>query len=155
MMDWNKETDYRIHGVAHKRQVTAQVDSQSVIEILGEPLQVIGAYKRLFWARLGPGGFIVPHIDAAPFHDRWHIPVEPAGWFWQDGEQFQPQHMVPFQVQHWLPHAVWNDTDRDRIHLIIDRMWQPPEAPDFQPLVVTDHTIPEIEELAAALADPV
>lgn len=151
-MDWNKETDFRTHGVAHLRQVTPGVDPALLEE---ELLTVPGPYQRVFWARLGPGGFIAPHIDAAPFWDRWHIPVEPAGWFWQDGEQFQPQHMVPFQVQHWLPHAVWNDTDRDRIHLIVDRQWQPPEAPDFQPLVVTDDIIPEIEALTAALTHPV
>lgn len=153
-MDWNKETDFLVHGIAHKRQVTTHVHPEVVTELLGEPILVTGPYKRLFWARLGPGGFIIPHIDAAPFYDRWHIPVEPAGWFWQNGEKFQPERMVPFQVQHWLPHAVWNDTDKDRIHLIIDRDWQPPEAPDVQPLVITDDVIDDLQVLISALADP-
>ncbi len=72
-------------------------------------------------SHIEPGGDIPPHKDAAPWLERWQIPIQPAGTFCVDGEQLEQIAGVPFQVKHWTWHHVNNDTDRPRIHLIIDR----------------------------------
>lgn len=70
-------------------------------------------------SRIEPGGFIIPHRDAGPYKRRYQIPIEPAGWFWSEATGwFQPTGR--FDVQHWLPHAVVNTTNRPRIHLVVD-----------------------------------
>jgi hypothetical protein len=100
----------------------------------------------VWWAKLEPGGFVVPHIDAGhPFHERWHIPVEPAGWFWEDGMYIKAPDTV-FEVHHWKPHAVWNPTDKVRIHIIVDRDIVPADAPESSALILTD-MIPEVAAL--------
>lgn len=33
----------------------------------------------------------------------------------------RPADGVAFPVQHWRRHAVWNDGDQSRIHVVIDR----------------------------------
>jgi len=68
-------------------------------------------------ARVPAGGFIGTHIDQGPYHERWHVPIHPAGTF--DGREVHAG--ISFPVQHWKPHRVDNTTDRDRIHLVIDR----------------------------------
>lgn len=78
------------------------------------------------WAvvsRLEPGGYLLPHRDKGPWWPRVHVPIEPAGWYW-DTEVGAIQFDQPgteYVVRHHLPHAVWNDTNRVRIHLVIDR----------------------------------
>lgn len=69
-------------------------------------------------AKVPAGGFIGPHIDQGPYHERWHVPIQPAGTF--DGREVTAG--VSFPVSHWAPHRVDNPTDRDRIHLVIDRV---------------------------------
>lgn len=93
-----------------------------------------------------PGGFAIPHIDAgSPFRERWHIPVCPAGWFWQNGVYTEAP-SEPFEVRHWEPHAVYNDSDKVRIHLLVDRKAEPFDAPKSSQLIITD-MIPEVEAL--------
>lgn len=72
---------------------------------------------KVWLSYIDPGGFIIPHIDAGPWRERWHVPIQAAGLF---NEQ-RPEDAVPFQVQHWAKHWVTNDTDHPRIHLVIDR----------------------------------
>jgi hypothetical protein len=80
-------------------------------------------------ARVPPRGFIGPHIDQGPYHERWHVPIHPAGTF--DGRKVKAG--VSFPVKHWEAHRVDNDTDRDRIHLVIDRdVWVDVPAAPFQ-----------------------
>jgi hypothetical protein len=78
-------------------------------------------------AKVPPQGRIAPHIDQGPYHERWHVPIHPAGTF--DGRECEAG--VSFPVAHWAPHQVDNPTDRDRIHLVIDRdVWvDVPSAP--------------------------
>jgi hypothetical protein len=84
-------------------------------------------------ARVPAGGFIGPHIDEGPYHERWHVPVAAAGTF--DGRQVEVG--VSFPVHHWEPHRVDNPTAVDRIHIVIDRveMVDVPPAP-FQRIEV-------------------
>ncbi len=109
---WTPPTDYATHKIAHGRS-TAVIDQTLLKGLLEEPIH------SGWWARLMPGGFVVPHCDVAPFRERWHLPVQPAGFFWEDGTTIEPTE--PFIVHHWLPHAVWNPTDRPRIHLMVER----------------------------------
>jgi len=109
---WTPPTVYATHGIAHGRS-TATIDQTLLTDLLPGPLH------QGWWARLLPGGFVVPHCDVPPFRERWHFPVRPAGFFWEDGAFYEP--VEPFIVRHWLPHAVWNPTDRPRIHLMVER----------------------------------
>ncbi len=90
-----------------------------------------GALVHDAWlSRIAPGGYIVPHTDASRWRERWHIPIQTAGWTYINHiDDVDHVHYdictpgdvgVPFQVQHWLPHSVENNSDRDRIHLVID-----------------------------------
>lgn len=75
---------------------------------------------------INPGGFVAPHRDAGPWRERWQVPIQAAGLFDTD----RPTDGVVFPVQHWREHSVWNDTDRPRIHLVLDRavfLDRPPE----------------------------
>ena len=69
---------------------------------------------------IDPGGFIVAHRDAGPYYDRWQVPISTAGVTEQATAE-EATNGVPFRVEHWRPHSVWNRTDRPRIHLVIDR----------------------------------
>ncbi len=137
-VEWGKPTVFSEHGISHGR-ATARADNALALAIGVEPpIQIT------FWARIDPGGFIIPHIDAGVWWERWHFPVETGGHFWQDPDHFSPTE--PFQVQHWLPHAVYNDSAGPRVHLIVDRKITPPEAPDYMPLTLTE-MIPEVAAL--------
>lgn len=49
----------------------------------------------------------------------------------------RPADGVAFPVQHWRRHAVWNDGDRPRIHVVIDReVWldRPTEPFELYPV---------------------
>jgi len=118
----------------------ARADSSLALDIGVEP-----PFEVAFWAKVAPGGFIAPHIDAGPWWERWHFPVEAGGWFWEESKgHFQPAQ--PFTVRHWEPHAVYNNSDLSRIHFIVDRAVHPPDAPLEGPLVITE-MIPEIAAL--------
>lgn len=95
---------------------------------------------------LKPGGFIVPHIDAgSEFYERWQIPIQVAGKMWVDGETFVVD--GPYQLEHWKPHAVWNTSDKDRIHIVLQtpKVVFVPESPVLMEIVKAD--IPELAEL--------
>jgi len=80
-------------------------------------------------AKVPAHGFIGPHIDEGPYHERWHVPILPAGTF--DGREVEAG--VSFPVKHWEPHHVDNPTGRDRIHLVIDRdAWVDVPSAPFQ-----------------------
>lgn len=66
---------------------------------------------------LEPGGYILPHVDAGPYRERWQVPIHPAGEL--GGSEAQAG--VAFRVEHWEPHSVTNTTDRPRVHIVIDR----------------------------------
>ena len=143
-MDWGPLSDYTKSGISHLR-AGAQTDHKWAMP------EVEGPYHHVWFAKLEPGGFAVPHIDAGkPFYERWHIPIVSAGFFWEDGSYFEAP-SEPFRVRYWLPHAVWNPTDTTRIHLMVDRKVVPEEAPESSELILTD-MIPEIQELIDMVA---
>lgn len=143
---WNNVTTYPKHIVAHRRKTTGGLDND-----VAEAAGIDGPYKYVFLASLEAGGFIIPHIDSGPHYERWHVPIVAAGIYWEDGEYFEPEDGVPFRVNHELPHAVYNATPFERIHLIVDRniMWHGSQA---SPLILTD-MIPEIQLMIDGLEE--
>lgn len=136
--EWHPTSNYKTSGISHLRK-TADADKSFVADLLDPPIH------RVWWAALEPGGFVVPHIDAGPpYYERWHFPIQPAGYFWEDGVYYEPTE--PFQVRHWLPHAVWNPTNKTRIHLMAERQVTPTEASKASELILTE-LIPEIKEM--------
>lgn len=116
---WSKPSEFWVTNVHHgyRRVGLINYGSYSAVWGFGEILQLFAPVKGAFLSMLEPGGFIVPHIDGSPHYERWQVPIRAAGIF---GES-ERQDGVAFQVEHWKPHAVWNNTDRRRIHLVVDR----------------------------------
>lgn len=139
--EWTPPTDYATHRIAHGRS-TATIDQDLLEGLVHEPIH------SGWWARLLPGGFVVPHCDVPPYRQRWHFPVQPAGFFWEDGKTIEPTE--PFIVRHWLPHAVWNPTDTPRIHLMVER-----EVLSYESSITSSLTyeemLPEIQVLVETL----
>jgi len=82
-------------------------------------------YPRILFARMPPGGVILQHVDANPAA-RWphkiHVPLQTndkvkflAGGSWHHMEVGQA-----YEVNNLGPHAVRNDGDTHRIHLIFE-----------------------------------
>lgn len=69
-------------------------------------------------SRLESGGFIAPHRDAAPWRERWQVPIVASG-LWRGREPNRAGHA--FRVEHWEPHSVTNYGPGPRIHIVIDR----------------------------------
>lgn len=117
---WSLPSRYADTGVHHGNRRIVLVDNGRRLDAAEPWAFVLDRFApvRTSWLSwLAPGGFIVPHRDAGPWCERWQVPIQAAGMF--GGER--PVDGVPFRVEHWRPHAVWNDTDRPRIHLVLDR----------------------------------
>ena len=84
-----------------------------------------GVFPRVMLARMAPGGVIHAHVDANPAA-RWphkiHIPIQTNDQvqFFVDPDihHFQVDHA--YEVNNLGLHAVRNDGDTDRIHLIFE-----------------------------------
>lgn len=122
--DWSQPSTYQATGVHEGYRRVVLVDHGRRIAaadpwgfVLDEFAPVNGAWL----SRIDPGGFIRPHRDGGPYHERWQVPVQAAGTFTQDDLTFTPADGVPFLVRHWEPHSVDNQTARPRVHVVIDR----------------------------------
>ena len=84
-----------------------------------------GAFPRVMLARMAPGGIIQPHRDNMPsalWPHKIHVPlvtnkrvgfyIEPRTWHFPEGQAVE--------VNNLGVHAVRNDGDTDRIHLIFE-----------------------------------
>lgn len=84
-----------------------------------------GAYPRIMLARMAPGGVIHPHRDANP-SAKWphkiHIPLMTSDrvTFFVDGKGYHLPQGQAVEVNNMAVHAVQNDSDADRIHLIFE-----------------------------------
>lgn len=72
-----------------------------------------------------PGGRSGVHVDPeAGKLSRWHLPLRTnlKAWFWS--EATDNIHMFPWRwygpILYWEPHAVGNDGDEPRTHLVVD-----------------------------------
>lgn len=80
-------------------------------------LDAFDPIREAWLSSIDAGGFIVPHRDGAPWFERWQVPIRTAGTF----DDIAATDGVPFRVTHSQPHAVWNDGDTARVHIVIDR----------------------------------
>lgn len=74
---------------------------------------------RLSW--IGPDGYILPHVDAGPYRERWQVPFTTEGCLFQNGIPVRHQPGAPFRVRHDRWHSVVNPTAVPRISLVVDR----------------------------------
>lgn len=110
---WSLPSSYRATGAHHGyRRVT--VDGLEPFRFV---LDGFAPVHNAWLSWIDPGGFIVAHVDAGPYRERWQVPIIPgdiSGDLCVAG--------VPFRVAHWEPHWVCNrHGDRPRVHLVIDR----------------------------------
>jgi hypothetical protein len=117
--DWRRSTDLRLWPAWRDR----------LEPVLNEAVRSYGyargAFPRIMLARMAPGGIIHPHRDDNP-SARWphkiHVPlftndkvtffVEGVGYRFSEGEAVEVNNMGV--------HAVRNDGETDRIHLIFE-----------------------------------
>ena len=116
MPDWSQPSTLEATSV-HHGYATAKASSLQVLSVVGPNG---GIPVKGWYARLDPGGFILPHTDAGPWVERWHYPIQPAGYIWQEDDGIVESPLDPFQVAHHRPHAVWNPHHIARIHLIVE-----------------------------------
>ena len=84
-----------------------------------------GVFPRVMLARMPPGGEIKPHQDtnvAARWPHKIHVPLTTNDRvaFWIDGVAYHLPVGEAFEVNNMAVHAVRNDGDSDRIHLIFE-----------------------------------
>ena len=83
------------------------------------------AYPRVMLARMAPGGVIKPHRDANPaakWPHKIHVPIRTNDKvvFFVDGTGYRMPEGEAFEVNNMGVHAVENNGDSDRIHLIFE-----------------------------------
>lgn len=84
-----------------------------------------GAFPRVMLARMAPGGEIKPHRDAnaaAKWPHKIHIPLltNDKVTFFVDGTGYRLPEGEAAEVNNMAVHAVRNDGETDRIHLIFE-----------------------------------
>lgn len=84
-----------------------------------------GVYPRVMFARMAPGGIIHPHVDsnpAAQWPHKIHVPIltNPRVGFLSGGSVHHFPEGCAVEVNNLGLHAVQNDGDTDRIHLIFE-----------------------------------
>lgn len=140
---WSLPSTYASTRVHHGYRRVTLVDAGrrwAEAEPFDLVLQALAPVHGAWLSWIDPGGFIVPHRDAGPWRERWQVPIAAAGRFHHDTDTFAPADGVAFAVQHWRPHAVVNDTDRPRIHVVVDRdVWLPLDPLPFAVFPVPDH----------------
>jgi hypothetical protein len=117
---WSLPSTYQGTGVHHGYRRVVLVSAcqrQPAADPFGWLLDEFGPVRDAWLSSIDPGGFIVPHRDAAPWFERWQMPIQASGLF----DDYRPEDGRPFRVTHWREHSVWNDGDRPRIHVVIDR----------------------------------
>jgi hypothetical protein len=117
--DWRGSHDRPLWG--GWRDVLAPVMAQAVRDYG----YARGVFPRVMLARMGPGGVIQPHVDANPaakWPHKIHVPLttnERVGFRIGDTVHHFPVGKA-VEVNNLGLHAVRNDGDSDRIHLIFE-----------------------------------
>lgn len=92
-----------------------------------------GQYPRVMFARMAPGGVIKPHRDANPaakWPHKIHVPIQTNDrvTFFVEGVGYRLVEGEAVEVNNMGVHAVRNDGDTDRIHLIFE--YYDPDQPE-------------------------
>lgn len=113
---------------SHDRQLWAQFRSvlEPVMAQATKPYGYVrGAYPRIMLARMAPGGIIHPHRDGNP-SAKWphkiHVPLQTNErvTFFVEGVGYRLPEGEAAEVNNMGVHAVANEGDTDRIHLIFE-----------------------------------
>ena len=145
-VDWSNPSTYSEGTGVHHGYSTAPADTLPSFLDISKAL-IDGAW----YAKLNPGGFIVPHIDQGPWRERWHYPISGRGEVWQsweDGDWYYAMDFYaaegPYRMNHHKPHAVWNPYDQPRIVLIVE--YDNPVDQPTTDLILCD-MIPEVQTM--------
>lgn len=113
---------------SHDRPLWAQW--RALIEpVLAQAVQPYGyaraEFPRVMLARMAPGGVIKPHRDANPaakWPHKIHVPIQTNDKvvFFVEGIGYRMPEGEAFEVNNMGVHAVENNGDSDRIHLIFE-----------------------------------
>lgn len=100
-----------------------------------------GAFPRVMLARMAPGGEIKPHRDAnaaAKWPHKIHVPLltNEKVTFYVDGIGYHLPEGEAAEVNNMGVHAVKNDGDSDRIHLIFEYFDTEQPTPDWLTRVI-------------------
>lgn len=100
-----------------------------------------GAFPRVMFARMAPGGEIKPHRDAnaaAKWPHKIHVPLltNDKVTFYVDGIGYHLPEGEAAEVNNMGVHAVKNDGDSDRIHLIFEYYDADQPDPEWLPRVL-------------------
>ena len=149
---WSQPSIYTEGTGVHHGYSTAPADSVPSFLDISKALIV-----KSWYAKLDPGGFIVPHVDKGPWVERWHYPISGQGYVWQEGEvgrspkssaSYYPRGQNPYAVLHHQVHAAWNPFDEPRVVLIVE--YDNPVDQPTTDLILCD-MIPEIQEMIDTL----
>jgi len=82
-------------------------------------------YPRVMLAKMGRGGIIHPHVDAGPaagFPHKIHVPLQtnPKVQFYVEPNFYYFEVGKAYEVNNRVKHAVKNEGDTDRVHLIFE-----------------------------------
>lgn len=100
-----------------------------------------GQFPRVMFARMAPGGEIKPHRDAnaaAKWPHKIHVPLltNDKVTFYVEGTGYHMPEGEAAEVNNMGVHAVKNDGDTDRIHLIFEYFDPAQPTPDWLPRVI-------------------
>ncbi len=143
---WSKPSTYSEGTGVHHGYSTAKADARSEWSV---DIAARGEVSSVWYAKLDPGGFIVPHVDQGPWVERWHYPISGQGYVWQEWEfnsptLVSPSQTIPYRMNHHKPHAVWNPYDEPRIILIVE--YDNPVDQPTTDLILCD-MVPEIQTM--------
>ncbi len=142
---WSEPSTYTEGTRVHHGYSTAPAPGEALPypDQGGQPGYRNARVEKLWYAKLDPGGFIIPHVDKGPWRERWHYPISGQGSVWQKDIGTIQSH-DPYRMNHHKPHAVYNPFDEPRIVLIVEY-----DNPINQPttdLLLCD-MIPEIQTM--------
>ena len=119
---WSLPSSFEATGVHHGyRQITVALSGRYQLDGFADWCDRFAPLRTVWLSRIQPGGFIVEHIDAGPFFERWQIPLTTTGVLVQGGTPVSHQVGTPFRVRQFDWHSVHNHADADRVSLVIDR----------------------------------
>ncbi len=148
---WSQPSTYSEGTGVHHGYATAKANGDTQVDI--RPVSgAVRAISNGWYAKLDPGGFIIPHVDQGPWVERWHYPISGRGEVWQAweegplGDWYYVMNSVegPYRMNHHKPHAVWNPYDEPRIVLIVE--YDNPVDQPTTDLILCD-MIPEVQTM--------
>lgn len=119
---WSAASNVADNGAHHGyRQVTVVVGGHLEVPEFADVLEPFAPVRSAWLSRIEPGGYVLPHIDAGPYWERWQIPFTVSGALVHGDEVVAHEVGVPFRVRHYDWHEVRNIDGADRVSLVIDR----------------------------------